>query len=378
MKKICIISQHYPHGENMVFSFVDQLVSQFADLDCECHVITPLSIFDRDKTNCDREKVTRKGNKIIIHCPRYIPFPHRSICGFDTYRLTMISFYCAVARAFRHKIKKADSIYSHFLNPSGIAAAKLGRKMHIPAFVACGESSFDSGRFAIELYKKELNEGICGVVAVSEDISKKLIDMNLFNGKPIEVLPNGVDFTEIYPIDRRMARMELGIDQDAFIVAFVGYFIERKGIAELLKAANINKKWNLFLIGKGTLPIEYDNILFQGPVPHNRLNVYLSAADVFVLPTKAEGCCNAIVEALACGLPIISSNLSFNDGILQNEYSFRINPNEITEIYDSVEQLRNNYQLRASMAENALTFGRTLDIGVRAKKILTFMEKNGR
>jgi len=113
--------------------------------------------------------------------------------------------------------------------------------------------------------------------------------------------------------------------------------------------------------------------------PHN-VAAYLNAADFFVLPTLAEGCCNAIVEAMACGLPIISSNRDFNEGILDDQCAILLDPLDISAIRDAIITLSNDSTLRKKMSEAALRKAQFLDITQRAQRILSFMEdqiKNG-
>lgn len=81
---------------------------------------------------------------------------------------------------------------------------------------------------------------------------------------------------------------------------------------------------------------------------------YLNAADFFVLPTLAEGCCNAIIEALACGLPVISSNLPFNDDILDENNSIKINPMDIQALRESMTMLIEDELLRNRLSDGAL------------------------
>ena len=72
------------------------------------------------------------------------------------------------------------------------------------------------------------------------------------------------------------------------------------------------------------------------------------------MPTRAEGCCNAIIEALACGLPVISSNKAFNDEILNDEYSIRIDEQNEEKLYLAISDLKDNAVLRNKMAHVAL------------------------
>ena len=96
-----------------------------------------------------------------------------------------------------------------------------------------------------------------------------------------------------------------------------------------------------------------------------------------MLPTLAEGCCNAIIEAMACGLPIISSDLQFNDDILNEKNSIRIDSNNIDQIADAIRYLKDNPKVRETMSAASLEKAKELDIKNRAKKIIQFIRENG-
>ena len=113
-------------------------------------------------------------------------------------------------------------------------------------------------------------------------------------------------------------------------------------------------------------------MLFEGRLLHEQIPIYLNAADVFVLPTLKEGCCNAVVEAMACGLPIISSNLAFNWDVLDETNSIMIDPQNIQQIRDAIIKLRDDSVLRKRLAEGALRKAESLTIDQRAKEIMKF------
>lgn len=116
-------------------------------------------------------------------------------------------------------------------------------------------------------------------------------------------------------------------------------------------------------------------IVFCGKLPHEKIPIYLNCADVFVLPTLAEGCSNSIAEAMACGLPIISSDLDFNHDILDETNSILINPLDVTAIAGSIRFLKDNPIKRHKMSLASLRKAKELDLATRAVKILNFMSE---
>ena len=118
------------------------------------------------------------------------------------------------------------------------------------------------------------------------------------------------------------------------------------------------------------------NYVCKGRVNNKELPLYLNAADVFVLPTLNEGCCNAIIEAMACGLPIISSDKSFNWDILDENNSIMIDPMDIQHIADSIILLKNDKNIRTKLSEGALNTSSSLTIDKRAERILNYIKIN--
>ena len=126
-------------------------------------------------------------------------------------------------------------------------------------------------------------------------------------------------------------------------------------------------------IGKGGQIPDCENILFIEEVSHERVPLYLNAADAFVLPTMHEGCCNAVVEAMACGLPIISSNLPFNWDVLDNSNSIMVNPSNLEMIADAIKTLRDNVELHDALSKGALRSAENLSIERRVESIMSYI-----
>ena len=335
IKKFCIITNGYPTKEDPSYAFIRPVVEGLTDNGMECTVIAPQSVtgslFRGRKSRPDVwVDISKGGKRITIYQPKFCTISNLRLfcCHISTLLRDL-----AIQRCFRKNKIDADILYAHFWD-CGIAAAKLAQKNAVNnVVVASGESKIR----VFQRYKKKVVDRylpfIKGVICVSIKNLDESREAGLLARQPkTVVLPNAVDTEQFYKASAAAARAALGIKQEEAIAVFVGAFSERKGVLRVVEAAEQVEGLKLILIGKGEQKPVSDRILFSGTVPHGEIVTYLNAADMFVLPTLAEGCCNAIVEALACGLPVVSSDLPFNDDILTNNNSLRIDPNDIDAI----------------------------------------------
>ena len=373
IKKICIITDEYPTDQDPIYTFLDEVVCGFADRNIECIVICPKSIVHNQHKAKTRIKTTKSGNTVRILCPHYFPFSGLEIGNIKMWKYTINSIFHVVYSTFKKYVGKCDVIYSHFFK-NAIIASKLGQRENIPVFVASGESSFETGKKFYNEYRDDIYK-IKGVIAVSTDVKLRILKYDLLpQSTNVIVLPNGVNLSKFEILNRNECRNQLGISTELFIVAFVGHFIDRKGINIVLEAINQCSDIYGFFIGGEKLPVDCDKALFVGKVPHDKMNVYLSAADVFVLPSRDEGCCNAIVEAQVMGMPIIASNLPFNFDILNDNTALLVDPNNVDEIKNAMISLKNNKDLFVKMKMKSIEQIPNRDIELRIDKILSFME----
>ncbi len=382
IRKLCVITDRYPTEQYPANTFLDQLVCQFADSGIECTVVAPYSkindVIKHNKYSPKRvyEKTTLKGNKIKIHCRPFFAPIGRKVAGINFAKFYQRSYERAVASTIKKETDgDFDAFYGHFITPSGFAAVKMGKKYNKPSFIAYGECSLDQElcNYSLE-YVVNGVKNVNGVVAVSTKNKNELLENGVVSKNIVEVFPNSVNQSMFYKMDKEQAREKLGVSKEDFIVAFVGYFIHRKGTKRLSNALDSLTGVKSFFIGAGEQEPTCEGVLFKGKLPHKEIVTYLNAADVFVLPTLAEGCCNAIVEAMACGLPIISSDLPFNDDILDETNSIRIDPMNVNAISSAIKKLKDDKSLRKTLAEGALQKAKSLTIEVRANNILRFME----
>lgn len=376
MKKICIITNGYPTKEDPIYAFIQPLVREMADAGCSCTVIAPQSlskrVMSRKKKRPYRwEDTTEHGNKVVVYQPTFVSLSNFRICGAN---ISTILRDASIERCFREEKMSPDVLYAHFWD-CGIEAGRLSGICGAPVFVATGESKIRVQKYYSKKTIERYLPAIKGVIAVSTKNLEESKQLGLLQYAPRTcVLPNAIDPSEFYFIPQNEARKAVGFEANEKIAVFVGAFCHRKGVLRVVEAVEKIDGVKLILIGSGDQNPESDRILFSGKVPHGDIVKYLNAADVFVLPTLAEGCCNAIVEALACGLPVVSSNLPFNYDILNDTNSIMVNPESVTEISEALNTILSKEGLRDELATGAKKTGEKLSICHRCKAILEMME----
>lgn len=377
---ICVISPSYPTQDENSYQFVANLCNTFAQKGNTVYVISPLSITKRilrkkKKITYSQESYSYGDNKVVVFSPEYISYGN----FFFSRLLNLHGIRSAIEKTISRNKLPIDVMYGHFWI-SGLNAYKSARKRSIPLFVATGESTIrieDKNQTFIKRFSDYVN----GVVCVSSKNKDESIKLGLTSVEKCIVLPNAYNHEVFYPKDKWEMRRKLGFKESDFIVAFVGHFIERKGpkrVSSAIEEINIPQIKAIY-IGKEAeadtspeKPGEF-NTLFKGAVKNSDLPDYLSCADVFVLPTLHEGCCNAIIEAMACGLPIISSKRDFNYDILDDTNSIMVDPMNVQEISNAILQLYNDEELRVRLSKGALKKVSNLTLASRADKILDFI-----
>lgn len=368
--KIAFYTPAYPGAHDTShYAFVKQLVDAIAAQGNECHIVVPYNCLHYKKIVPRKEEYSVGGNRVVVYRPYY-------------YSLSNIRVFKWVSRiTYKHALKKAESklpagieaVYGHFWN-SGYAGYDYAKEKNIPLFVATGESAI-SKLFALPADLSAFKEYVRGVICVSSKNRDESIKLGLTTEDKCGIFPNAVNAELFYKKDKIACRKQLELPEDEFIVAFVGWFNDRKGSKRVSEALDKVGGVKSLFIGKGEQEPDCDGILFKGYLPHDEVPLYLNAADCFVLPTLAEGCCNAVVEAMACGLPVISSNLPFNWDVLDESNSIMVEPTNVEEIVKAIKSLKDNRHMRQALSDGALKKAESLTIENRAAAVLSFMNE---
>ena len=383
MKKALFIGQYPNTLDPYLRSFFQALIYAVADSGIECTVIAPVSIthYKRkiSKICYYTTEKTNNGNTIKVYHPKYISYSSKKIGGINTGFYSEKSFQRAAIKCSMRLKEHFNFVYGHFFLTGGLAAVRIGKIRGIPSFIAYGECDYESQvRSDYGDIKREELDGLTGIISVSSKNTKELNDIGIAKGFPVITAPNSTDLKLFFKKDKAACREKLGLPQNKFIVGFVGGFIERKGDKRLLEAINqIDGAYGAFA-GRGDNPPTGEKVVFCKALEHETVSDFLNAIDVFCLPTLSEGSCNAIVEAMACGCPIISSNLPFNDDALDETNSIRVDPSSVEDIKQAIEKLKEKPEIREELSEKALEKAKEFEIGQRAIRILSFIKEYGK
>ncbi len=189
------------------------------------------------------------------------------------------------------------------------------------------------------------------ILAISEMVKTDIIKNYEISPTDIEVIYNGVDTEKFHPRNKELYRREIrkkySIPYDAFVVLFVGSGFERKGVEFLLKAVEmVSNPLTVLIVGKGSEKkfknlIKRQRVVFCGP--QRDIHKFYDASDIFVFPTIYEPFGNVHLEALASGLPVITTRLSGASEIIKNGIQGFIidEPENIRQIAEKIGFLMN-------------------------------------
>lgn len=365
--KICIVTTMFPKFKGDYYgSFVFDEVKELAKKGFVIHVVT------QHNPGIPYEEIM---DNIHIHRFRWIePKTFRALVHFrglmDTFRMLtyVISLFFNLIQITRKY--KIQIIHAHSVIPTGYIAAVVSKIMNKPLFVTAHGmdiNNFEKSRIFNHFIASSLNSSFKSI-AVSEDLAKKMKLMVKDKNK-IFVLRNAVDTGRFNPTRNKRIRNTFDINDEEVLILFVGYLDEFKGIFELLNAFKVinSKNNNVKLMMVGTGPKKDDllkiltkmdlenDVIFTGRIESQKIHKYYQAADIFVLPSYTEGLPVSILEAMACGLPIVATSVGGIPEIINDGFNgFLVPPKNETELIKKIMGLIINRNLREEFKNNSL------------------------
>jgi glycosyltransferase involved in cell wall biosynthesis len=211
-----------------------------------------------------------------------------------------------------------DLIDAHYFYPDGVAAVLLGKRFGKPVVI----SALGTDVNLIPRYRLPRQmilwaaKHAAGMITVARALKDRLVALGVPAGR-IEVLRNGVDLQLFRPVDREGWRRRLGFSRTTLLS--VGNLVPLKGHDLAIRALRLLPEIDLVIVGDGperaalgALAQELavgDRVTFVPVLPQEDLRHYFGAADALVLASSHEGWANVLLESMACGTPVVASNV---------------------------------------------------------------------
>ncbi|WP_298522914.1 glycosyltransferase family 4 protein [uncultured Methanobrevibacter sp.] len=318
------------------------------------------------------KELVKQGHEVYV-----ITYPHKNIRDIDgihvigTKGLNIpgvrgLMFKKNAKKALENLLEKEDIdiIHGHYLFPAGAAAVEVGNEHNIKTYVTAHGSDM------FEVYKKQpimrstiknVLKRADRVLAVSNALRHEIIATGVEGiSNKTEICWNSVDINKFSSKENNSFKEENRLT-DKPIVLFVGNLIKRKNVESLIEAKKVaNSDYYLVIVGDGPLfkklnkKVEDENVrdvIFTGS--RNDVENIIPSCDVLILPSFSESFGLVLIEALACGKPVIGSNVGGITEIITDDVGLLVNPEKISSIASAIDNVINDEEYRAALSLNA-------------------------
>lgn len=262
-----------------------------------------------------RAPTSERRAGVAVEHPRYLVIPK---LGMNVTPFTLAAAAKPVLRRIIDSDFDFDLIDAHYFYPDGVAAVLLARHFEKPVTITARGTDINLiPRYAIPRGMiRWAARRADGLVTVCQALKDALVELGV-EAERIRVLRNGVDLAVFRPVERKEVRERCGVRGP--VLLSVGALIARKAHDLIIRALPELPDATLLIVGEG--PEEEtlrklaerlevaDRVRLLGAQPHAELRDLYGAADVLVLPSSREGWANVLLEAMACGTPVVASNV---------------------------------------------------------------------
>jgi glycosyltransferase involved in cell wall biosynthesis len=314
--------------------------------------------------------------------------------GVGSYRWDGLFIYHSAIKLVLslHQKMPFDVIYGKGIFPSADAAVRFAKKLRIPAI---GEGIGGDVNIVPDhsnvMYSHFLRttQALDGAVADGKGVADRL---SCVMNTHIPTIHGLVDLTTFCPIDNKTPlRRELDISYDSLALLYVGSLKREKGVYELINAfckiRKILPQAVLNICGSGN---EYNDLMeliaqsglesvvrLVGEVKPDHLHKWMQASDIFLLPSYSEGMPNVIMEAMACGLPVISTTVGgLPDAIGNCDGAILVKPRDVDSLVTAIIKVATDSEIYLTMKKAARKTAE-LEFGIEAncQKLLDYLQE---
>jgi teichuronic acid biosynthesis glycosyltransferase TuaC len=352
MLRVLTLATLFPNGARPTLGvFVERQTRALSELpDVEVEVVAPVGLPPWPLSLHPHYAYLRSlplrdtRNGLVIHRPRYRVWP--ALRKAHTAR-AMADALLPLLQRIRGRFP-FDVIDAEFFWPDGPAAMRLAATLGVPFSVKARGSDIHvwGGRPDIAAQIAAAGKAATGMLAVSAALKRDMAALGLPEER-IRVHYTGVDLDSFHPVDRAAAKRALGVEGALLVSA--GALLPRKGQELALTVLADLPEATLILVGDGPDRSRLEGIVrarglasrvrFLGAQPHAALPGLLAAADVTILPTVSEGLANVWVESLACGTPVVTSDVGGAREVIDRPEAGRLVPRDPVAIAAAVREL---------------------------------------
>lgn len=396
--RILALSHLYPHeGERRYGIFVARQLQAMAAAGAEITLLVP-----RPSVPAIFDFVRGRRNKAEVDLIEYpgveaLSLPYLSLPGIWFWRWSGLFAYLAVRKVARklHAAKPFDIIYSTQLILGGDAGRRLAVDLAIPsANLAIGtdvnviaKQSPQMKRHYASILRDLDGTLTCGH-SLQEEIAKNRPSPPFLETQCVYGV---VDLDYFQPAEggKNKLRAALNLYPDPTTILYVGYLRREKGLIELIEAFSKTHQrqpaTQLILCGSGVdeeaiksaakQSIASDAIHFVGTIAPSEVRSYMQASDVFVLPSYNEGMPNAVMEAMACGLPVVCTSVGGLSAALSSSRGAKlVPPQQVAPLEAALRSVLDHADLRDEMSRAAReTAAQQFDVRKSARRILDYL-----
>jgi len=272
--------------------------------------------------------------------------------------------------AEEHKREPFDLIHAYFLPMAGFVGVYAGKYLGVPSVVSIRGNDIERAAFDPSKFSHVMH-ALQNADAATTNASVLVRKAKAFVEREIHLIPNGIDAELFKPMERNEALGEmLNVEgSKSKVIGFVGELREKKGQLPLQSGyAQINKRHPATLLVVGEVRAGVDEqawaefrganpdcqVIVTGQVPHKDLPAYYSLMDVFVHPSLRDGMPNALLEAMACGLPVVATPVGGAADVIEDgKNGIFVNVNNADDLAEKILYLLDNSEKRGELGKNA-------------------------
>ncbi len=324
MLKVASICHMFPNRINPhIGIFVKERLKHVAQK-TELTIIAPIPSFPfsghtRKYAGLENLERVESFDGLQVHHPRYFMIPkYLKILDGMFYGASLAPFMKSIAGRTNF-----DILDFHWVYPDAIGglqwARKLGKKTVVT--VRGNEAIYYFEKSPIRNMLQQRLREFDHVISVSGDLKRKIVSEFGVEESRVSVISNGIDTDRFHLMDRDKARLKCALKPGKRYLLTVSRLSSEKGLDNLLQAMRQLQSpgADLVIIGDGPLKGQLldlatrlnikDRVHFLGELGHGDLCAWYNAVDAFCLPSLWEGCPNVVIEALACGTPVVATSV---------------------------------------------------------------------